>query len=97
VNQEAREIAGTLGFEREFNALNELIGSIMGTRSAQLATAAGQAWAAGIPFDAKRLALFEKLAAALRETPMRQKASKTLTENCTNQFCFFGVLFQQLY
>lgn len=93
IREEALAIAGPLGFEREFNTLNELIGSILGTRSAQLATASGQAWAAGMPFDAGRLALFEKLAAALRETPVHQKASKVLTETARINFAFLESYF----
>lgn len=93
IREEARELAGDLGFEREFNALNELIGSILGTKSAQLVTTAGQAWAAGMPFDAGRLALFETLAAALRETPMHQKASKTLTATARINFAFLESYF----
>ena len=93
IREEARELAGALGFEREFNVLNELIGSILGTRSAQLATAAGKAWAAAMPFDAGRLALFETLAAALREIPMHQKASKTLTERARINFAFLESYF----
>jgi len=59
--------------------LHELIGTILGTKSAPLATAAGQALAAGTPFDARRLALFETLAATLRAMPLMQKPSPTTT------------------
>ncbi len=93
IREEARAIAGTLGLERECIALDQLIGSVLGTRSSQLSSAAGQAWAAGMPFDLGRLALFEKLIAALRETPLCQEASKTPTERSRINFAFLESYF----
>jgi len=93
IREEARDIAAHLGFEREFQVLNELIGSILGTKSAQLRTSAGQALAAGIPFDAGRIALFEKLAAALRAMPLTQKASHATTERARINFAFLESYF----
>ena len=73
--------------------MNELIGSILGTKSAQLTTAAGQALATGIPFDAGRIALFEKLAATLRAMPLTQKASPATTERARINFAFLESYF----
>jgi hypothetical protein len=78
IRDEARTIAATLEFEKEFSVLHDLIGTILGTKSAPLATAAGQALAAGIPFDARRLALFEMLAATLRAMPFSVYSAKLL-------------------
>ena len=93
IRDEAQTIAALLGFDKEFQVLNELIGSILGTKSASLATAAGKALAAGTPFDADRLALFETLAAVLRVMPLVQKASPTITETARINFAFLESYF----
>ncbi len=93
IREEARDLAATLGFEREFHVLNELIGSILGTKSRQLATATGRALAAGVPFDADRLSLFEALAATLRATPLTEKRSPVKTETAHINFAFLESYF----
>lgn len=93
IRDNARGICATLGFEREFHVLNELIGSILGTKSTLLATAAGQALAAGTPLDARRLALFETLAAALRADPLTEKRSPVKTETARINFAFLESYF----
>ncbi len=93
IREEACTIAATLEFVKEFSVLNDLIGSILGTKSAQLATAAGQALAAGTPFDARRLALFETLAATLRAIPLMQKPSPTTTGSARFNFAFLESYF----
>jgi Fic family protein len=61
----------------EFDALNDLIGALLGTRGAEIKSAVGKARAAGNPFDPDRIRLFETLFAALRETvPIRRPAPK---------------------
>jgi hypothetical protein len=93
IREEARTIAVTLEFEKEFSVLHDLIESILGTKSAPLATAAGQALAAGTPFDARRLALFETLAATLRAMPLMQKPSPTTTGSARINFAFLESYF----
>ena len=94
LREEARALAPTLGLAREFAILDALIGSILRTRStSQLSTAAGKAWAAGLPYDAARLALFERLAAALRETPLEQPAAVAQTEQARVNFAFLESYF----
>ncbi len=93
IRDEAHTIAPLLGFDKEYQVLNELIGTILGTKSAQLGTAAGKALAAGTPFDADRLALFETLAAVLRVMPLVQKASPTTTKTARINFAFLESYF----
>ncbi|MBE0532146.1 MAG: Fic family protein [Rhodospirillales bacterium] len=68
LRDEARAIAPQLGLEREFDALDELIGTLLGTRDTEIKSAVGKARAAGNPFDPDRIRLFETLFAALRDT-----------------------------
>ncbi len=93
IRDEAHHLASLLGFNKEFQVLNELIGTILGTKNAQLGTAAGKALAAGTPFDATRLALFETLAAVLRVMPVAEKASPTITETARINFAFLESYF----
>jgi hypothetical protein len=93
IRDEAHTIAAPLGFDKEFQVLNELIGTILGTKSAQLTTAAGKALAAGTPFDADRLALFETLAAVLRVMPLKQITSPNATETARINFAFLESYF----
>ncbi|WP_235585117.1 hypothetical protein [Chlorobium limicola] len=93
IRDEAHHLAPILGFNKEFQVLNELIGTILGTKNAQLGTAAGKALAAGTPFDATRLALFETLAAVLRVMPVAAKVSPTITETARINFAFLESYF----
>jgi Fic/DOC family len=70
LRDEASRIAPALDAEREMAALDDLIGAILGTRDAQLATPAARAAQAGFGFDARRIELFEALQAALLRDPI---------------------------
>jgi hypothetical protein len=63
----ARRVAPALGAEREMQVLENLIGALLGTRVATLATASARAHNRGEGFDARRIDLFEALAAELRQ------------------------------
>jgi hypothetical protein len=88
LRDEARQIAPQLGLSKEFNDLSELIGTLLGTRTARLASPAAKARATGQPFDPDRVHLFEKLFAALRETvpTARPVHARTRTENTNLSF-----------
>lgn len=80
VNQlrdQARAIAPTLNLETQSQALDGLIGALMRSRVAPLVSHAARAHAAGEPYDADRLPVFQALFARLRETdwPSRRDAS----------------------
>src|SRR5579863_3567974 len=61
LRDEAREIAGLLGLTDEFQRLDALIGTLLGTRDAPLESPVGVARAAGFPYDPQRLDLFQRL------------------------------------
>jgi hypothetical protein len=91
----ARTLAKTLGLDREFTILDELIGGILGTRKSAkaMSTVAGKAMAATIPYDADRLALFEKLAQHLRSVPLNQPPDIVKTANGRTHFAFLESYF----
>jgi len=72
LRDEARVLAPTLNLDREFTVLEGLIGGVLGTRKSVMSTVAGKAMVAAIPYDANRLALFERFAAELRSVPLKQ-------------------------
>jgi hypothetical protein len=77
-----------LGLERELAILDGLIGTVPGTRKTEMSTPARKAMVAHIPYDANRLALFEKLAAALRSVSLRQPAAVPRSEQSRLHFAF---------
>lgn len=93
LRETARALAPALGFDKEFSLLDSLVGSILGTRASQLTTVAGKARTAQTPYDHDRLALFEKLAAALRATPLREPVEVTTTSEARTHFAFLESYF----
>ena len=93
LRDQARVLAPTLGLAREFAIRDGLVGAVLGTRKARMSTAAGKAIVAPIPYDADRLALFERLAAALRSVPLRQPAAVTRSQQGRLNFAFLESYF----
>jgi hypothetical protein len=58
LREAARDLAPALKAPAEFSVLDALVGSILNSRPAQLTTRPGKALAAGVPYDAARLALY---------------------------------------
>ena len=90
----ARALAPILGLAREFAILERLIGGILGTNAkARLATAAGKAHAAGLPYDSGRLQLIDTLAARLRSEPLVQPATPVGSAQAHVNFAFLESYF----
>lgn len=69
----AKRIAPQLGLEKEYKVLNGLIGTLLGTHKMPMTSKIGLARAQGLPYDPKRLDLFQKLYESLASasTPER--------------------------
>lgn len=93
LRDQARNIAATLGLAEESKALDTLIGGILGTREARLASGAGRARAAGIPYDAHRLELFMTLFAALRRAVLPVRPAPVQTADGLRHLAFFEAYF----
>lgn len=93
LREQARALAPTLKLDREFLVLDGLIGSVLCTRKAPMTTTAGKAMVANIPYDAKRLELFETLAAQLRATPLKQPETVVKSERARVHFAFLESYF----
>jgi fido (protein-threonine AMPylation protein) len=66
----ARQIADELGWKREFERLDGLVGALLGTRSGHLTSQVGRARAAGEPFDPACLERLQLLFGELRTRPL---------------------------
>lgn len=73
-----RQIATALKMEKEFNALDALIGTLLGTRKAQVSSPAALARVLGEPYDPKRLELFQKLYEVLAGTAPKIRIASTV-------------------
>ena len=69
LRDEVRALGPTLGLDKEAEALDSLIGALLGTREAELSAPSAIARHQGRPCDPGRLALFQVLHAALRDHP----------------------------
>ena len=65
LRDEARGIATELGLAGEFQRLDALIGTLLGSRKTALESSVAVARAAGLPYDPQRLDLFQRLHAEL--------------------------------
>lgn len=93
LRDEARAIAPELELEDAFARLDKLIGAILGTREAALATPQARARRAGAPYDPARQSLFEKLHAELRNWPPVIRRAPKRTPDETAVFAFYESYF----
>lgn len=70
---QAGEVAPLIGAVSELARLQDLIGSILGTRDSVLATDTARAHQAGAGFDARRVELFDALQTSLLRTPLPER------------------------
>ena len=68
LRDEARKISKKLKMTAEFERLNALIGTLLGSRNAPIQSPRAAARAAGAPYDPQRLDLFQRLHAELSAT-----------------------------
>ena len=93
LRDDARAVAPQLGYETEADKLDELIGSLLGTRDGDLASTIGKARHAGQPFDPDRIRLFETLFAALRDTLVERRPAPERDGETGATLAFFEAYF----
>jgi len=90
----AREIAMQLKFNDEFSKLNVIISALLNTHNARvLHSNFAKARAAGMPFDAKRVELFEILYDKLKDYYFSERPDKNTSEDSFRLFSFFEAYF----
>lgn len=93
LRDEARTIAPDLGRDAEALLLDDLIGAMAGTREAPLTAPTARARRRGRPYDPARLALFEKLHAALRREPVARRRSAVRDGSQAATLAFYDAYF----
>jgi len=93
LRDEARAIAPTLELEGEFKGLDKLIGALLGTRKTKAKSPVAKARVAGAPFDPDRIALFEALFTALRQTIPADRSAPDRTSAARSNLSFFEAYF----
>lgn len=93
IRDQARRIAPELDLVEESVRLGALIGSLLGTREARLASEGGRARKAGEPFDPRRIALFERLHDVLRARAPTAPRSLKLGYGAGQTQAFFEAYF----
>ncbi|MBS0629516.1 MAG: Fic family protein [Verrucomicrobia bacterium] len=73
VRDEARKIAHDLRLEHEYKILNGIIGTLLGTHKQPMSSPLSIARAQGLPYDSKRLDLFQKLYETLASTDTKER------------------------
>jgi hypothetical protein len=90
----AREVAIQLNFNNEFSKLNAIISALLNTHNANvLISDSARARATGMPFDAKRVELFEILYDKLKDYYFPERPDKNTSEDSFRMFSFFEAYF----
>jgi len=93
IRDEARDLAGKIGAEKEYKQLDELIGSLLGTRDAELQSDAGKARKAGTPYDPDRVEKFLNLFESLRATAPVHRSARETSPGAKTNLAFFEAYF----
>ena len=93
LRDQVRIAAASLDMHDEAAALDDLIGALLGTRRARLASPAARARRRGRPFDAGRAALFETLHRTLRDYPPRVVPAPPRSPVARKTLAFFEAYF----
>lgn len=94
LRDKAREIAVELSMEKEFDKLNRIISALLSTYSTKaLVSPVAKARAYGIPYDADRMQLFEKLFVYLQQSVFKRRPDKNTTDQSSANFAFFESYF----
>jgi hypothetical protein len=93
IRDRASALAPLLGCEKELRVLNELIGAILGSGTGRLSSPAAVARAAGEPYDADRLDLFQALHRAALTWPETQRPRGSSAAPCFENEAFVDAYF----
>lgn len=93
LRDQARDVADALGMQEQFRALDELIGTFLGTREAELSSDVGKARKRGVPYDPWRVDLFMRLFDELRGTAPTTRPSGHLGDAARTNLAFFEAYF----
>lgn len=93
IRDEARGLTEKLDAGKEFRQLDELIGSLLGTREIELHSDIGKARKAGISYDPERIGKFLKLFETLKATAPIQRRELAISPTARSNLSFFEAYF----
>lgn len=94
VREKAREIAGELKMEKEFERLNKIISALLSTHSPKiLSSPIAVARAFGFPYDPGRMKLFEDLFRKLKSSEFKNRPDRNRSAKSFRNFAFFESYF----
>lgn len=93
IRDEARRIAPELNLEKEYKKLNEIIGSLLGTRDTEMKSSVGRARKKGKPYDPDRLKLFLDLFGALKNLAPSRRSAEAMNDRGRINLSFFEAYF----
>ena len=93
LRDQAKLLSQELKMQKEYKSLNNLIGSFLGTRDQSLKSSVGRARKVGVPFDPKRVDLFQELFISLKSlAPLSRLFDKCSSSELIN-LSFFEAYF----
>lgn len=94
IRDRARVLAKELKLEKEFQQLEKIIAALLGTQEAKiLRTKAGMARASGLPYDTRRLELFNTVHLLLKNAVLPKTKAISLKGNSLANLAFFEAYF----
>ncbi|WP_430436040.1 Fic family protein [Oceanibaculum nanhaiense] len=93
LRDDVRDIAHSLELEAEARRLDDLIGTLLGTRNVPVVSPAARARQQGRAYDSERLTLFERLHQALRNHPPVTRLAKARSHDGQATLPFFEAYF----
>ena len=93
LRDDIRAIAPALGMEAEGQALDQLMGTLLGTYDVPLSSLVAKARRKGRPYDPERLALFEVLRKALNDYPPVSRIARPRSQAAQATLDFFDAYF----
>lgn len=93
IRDRARDIAVELNMQEEYEKLDELIGSLQGTRNANIKTDVGKARKSQKPFDPDRVELFIKLFENLSDSAPKTRSAANMSQDERVNLSFFEAYF----
>jgi hypothetical protein len=94
IRDKAKDIAGKLDMNPEFEKLNKLISALLSSKPSKiLSSPAAVTRAFGNPYDPVRLPLFEKLFVELKQHEFKDRPEKNTSNQSFRNFAFFEAYF----
>lgn len=94
IRDKAKQLSEKLDMKKEFESLNKIIGALLATKPSRiLKSDLALSRAAGLPYDRKRIELFEKLFTYLHNKEFKERPENNLSPSSFRNFAFFEAYF----